>query len=136
MEVGKQPQIRLEDIKSLPIKMVEDKRQLPFIKIANYILNSKRNNNIIHSLFFELIIDALVYELYFPEDIRMADCELQTHLVHLSELKDYWSDSKKQHVIEEAYYELSDPKHPVSIAMLGIKQIPEVKIIEGSGSIN
>jgi len=34
-------------------------------------------------------------------------------------------------VVEKVYKELSDPEHPVSIAMARQKTIPEVRIIEG-----
>ncbi|MDP2854868.1 MAG: hypothetical protein Q8O28_11570 [Smithellaceae bacterium] len=34
-------------------------------------------------------------------------------------------------VIEKVYKELSDPRHPISIAMARQKTIPEVRIIEG-----
>lgn len=53
------------------------------------------------------------------------------HLTALSELKDDWSDEKKMKAIEKAYRELSDPKHPVSIAIEKQKTVPEVRIIEG-----
>jgi hypothetical protein len=34
-------------------------------------------------------------------------------------------------VFEHVYHELSDPAHPVSIAMEKMKEMEEVKIIEG-----
>jgi len=53
------------------------------------------------------------------------------HLTNLPELKNEWSDEKKLEVIEKIYIDLSDPKHPVSIAMEKQKTVPEVRIIEG-----
>jgi len=49
----------------------------------------------------------------------------------LPELKDVCPDEKKLAVIAKVYRELSDPKHPVSIAMKKQKTVPEVRIIEG-----
>lgn len=49
----------------------------------------------------------------------------------LPELKDDWSDEKKMKAIEKVYKELSDPKHPVAIAMERQKTVKEVRIIEG-----
>ena len=72
----------------------------------------------------------MVYELYFPEEIKAADSEVLA-LTNLPELKDEWSDEMKLAVIEKVYKELSDPKHPVSIAMEKQKTVPEVRIIEG-----
>jgi len=53
------------------------------------------------------------------------------YLTNLHELKDEWSDEKKLEIIEIACKELSDPKHPVSIAMEKQNAVPEVRIIEG-----
>ena len=49
----------------------------------------------------------------------------------MPELKDNWSDKKKLETIEKVYQELSDEKHPVSVAMARQKTVPEVRIIEG-----
>lgn len=86
--------------------------------------DSKRN-------FLEQLIDAAVYELYFSSDIKSAGCEVLRHLTDLPELKADWSDQKKLSVVEKVCQELSDSKHPVSIAMAKMQQIPEVMIIEG-----
>ena len=54
------------------------------------------------------------------------------HLItNLPELREEWSNEKKLAVIEKVYKELSDPKHPVSMAMEKQKTVPEVRIIEG-----
>ena len=53
------------------------------------------------------------------------------HLTNLPELKADWSDEKKFKIIDKVYKELSDPNHPVLIAMEKMKEIPEVRIIEG-----
>ena len=73
----------------------------------------------------------MVYERYFPEEIKAADGEVLKHIAKLPEFKDDWSDEKKLAVIEKIYNELSDPKHPVSEAMAKMLEIPEVKLIKG-----
>lgn len=73
----------------------------------------------------------MVYELYFPDEVKSADAEVMKHLTDLPQLQDDWDDNKKLDVIEKVYRELSDPSHPVSIAMEKMKTIPEVRIIEG-----
>ena len=81
--------------------------------------------------FFISLVDAMAYELYFPNEIKSANCEVLKHLANLPELKDDWGDEKKLAVIDKAFKELSDPKHPVSIAMVKMQDVPEVRIIEG-----
>jgi hypothetical protein len=73
----------------------------------------------------------MVYELYLPEEIKAADAEVLKHLIDLPELKDDWSDEQKIKTIEKVYQELSDPKHPLAIAMERQKTVKEVRIIEG-----
>jgi hypothetical protein len=73
----------------------------------------------------------MVYKLYFPNQIRAADADVLKHLNDLPELKEDWTDEKKLKVIEEVYKKLSDPNHPVSIAMAKMDTIEEIRIIEG-----
>jgi hypothetical protein len=81
----------------------------------------------------------MVYELYFPDEIKAADCEILKHLTNTStslstslpELQDTWSEEKKLATIEKVYKELSNPAHPVSIAMFKMETIEEIRIIEG-----
>ena len=77
-------------------------------------------------------IDAMVYELYFPEEIKAAGCEVLKHLINLPERKDCWSDEQKLQTIEKVYKKLSGPGRPVSIALQRQKTVPGVRIIEGN----
>ena len=56
------------------------------------------------------------------------------NLKDLPELKEDWRDEKKLKTIEKVYKELSDPNHPVSIAMFKMDNIEEVRIIEGKST--
>ena len=75
----------------------------------------------------------MIYKLYLEEDIKSANCEVLNHLTSetLVLLSDDWSDGKKMQTIENVYQELSDPRHPVSVAMAKMQEVPEIKIIEG-----
>ena len=114
-------------LSKLPIKIISEPK--PLSVFANLISELKQHDK--DSTFFEHLIDAMVYELYLPEEIKSAGCEILKHLTNLPELKDDWSDEKKLATIEKVYKELSDPSHPVSIAMEKMKTVPEVRIIEG-----
>lgn len=84
------------------------------------------------------LFDTIVYELYFPEEIKTAGCEVLKHLTVtpsgvevLPELKEEWTDEKKLKTIEKVRKELSSSSHPVSIAMQKMQEVEEVRIIEG-----
>jgi hypothetical protein len=126
------PQFKVKELRTFPIPVVTIEIQRQFEKIVDCILFSKKNSQYsLDFIFFEHLVDTMVYELYFPNEIKAADAEVLKHLISLPELKDDWSDEKKLEVIEKVYKELSDPKHPVSIAMEKQKTVPEVRIIEG-----
>jgi hypothetical protein len=123
-------QVKTTYIKQLPVIKPDNFGKIIFETVVRYLLLIKRtNSNINH--FFESLIDAMVYKLYFPNKIKAVNCEILKHLNDLPELKDDWSHEKKIKTIEKTYKELSDPAHPVFIAMKKMKTVPEVKIIEG-----
>ncbi|MEQ8164420.1 MAG: TaqI-like C-terminal specificity domain-containing protein, partial [Smithellaceae bacterium] len=135
-------------VERLPVPKISSETQPLFENLVDYICFCQDCDMSSESIFLETVIDGLVYELYLPDEIKAADAEVLKHLttplipllrkegssksvVVLSELKDEWPDEKKLEVIENVYKELSDPSHPVSIAMARQKTVPEVRIIEG-----
>jgi hypothetical protein len=121
--------LKQETVSALPIKISNSKIQNRFISLVDYILFCKQQNK--DTIQFEKILDVMVYELYFAKEIKAANCGVIEKIDELPKLKEEWSDKKKLEVIETIYKELSDLKHPVSIAMAKMQEIEEVKIIEG-----
>ncbi|MDX2130361.1 MAG: TaqI-like C-terminal specificity domain-containing protein [Chloroherpetonaceae bacterium] len=117
-------------LEKLPVVEYNEKLLLVFKKIVDCIIISKRNNSDSNVSFFERLIDAMVYELYLPEEIKAGGAEVLKHLGNLPELNE-GQDEKNLKTIEKVYKELSDPKHPISAALQNLVQIEEVKIIEG-----
>ncbi len=72
-----------------------------------------------------------LYELYFPDEIKTAGCEVLKRLANIPELNNAWNNEQKLAAIEKVHRELSDPTHPISIAMARMRDIPEICIIEG-----
>jgi hypothetical protein len=70
----------------------------------------------------------MVYELYFPKEIKAAGCEILKHLNNLPEI-----DTNDNNVETQDFASLQTPTptHPVSIAMKKMQDIPEIRIIEG-----
>lgn len=120
-------QVKPQRIKRMPI--IETSFSQLFEKCVLFIEFLKSNNST--NVFFEILLDSMIYELYFPEEIKSANCNIIKYLIDLPELKEDWINDKKIRTIEKVYKELSNPKHPVSIAMQKMQEIEEVKIIEG-----
>lgn len=99
-----------------------------FSTLADYILLLKTLNR--DSSFYERLIDAMVYELYLPEPIKAAGCEVLKYLKNLPELVE-GENEKNLKTIEKVYKELSDPEHLVSKAIERMDAVEEIRIIEG-----
>lgn len=110
------------------IPKISIEEQLPFNKLVDYVYLQKSTD--LDTSFFERLIDAMVYELYLPEEIKAGGAAVLKHLTSLPELKED-QDEKNLKTIEKVYKELSDPKHPISAALLKLLTIEEVNIIEG-----
>ena len=123
--------INKSTLEKLPLVFSEEQEKIAVIVDYIQFLKNRNNSKVIFLSLFELLIDAIVYELYFPEEIKSADCGILKHLSNLLELKEDWSDEKKLQNIEEIYKLLSNPIHPVTIAMEKQKTVSEVRIIEG-----
>ncbi len=131
---GKTPQIRITDVKELPIK--ETRSQAPFIRLVDYILFLKKikltnSSDQLMPTYFEQIIDGMVYELYFPELIKKHKREIIQHLGELPEFTDKMSDEQKMKICKTVFNRLNDREHPVRVNLEGMKQIPEIRMIEG-----
>jgi adenine-specific DNA-methyltransferase len=111
----KQPQMMIKPFKMLPIPNANENIQKTIISLVDFILLLKREGE--DSVFFERVIDAITYELYLPEEIKAGNAEVLKHLSNLPELKE-GQDEKNLKTIEMVYKELSDPKHPISAALL------------------
>lgn len=122
------PKILIANCKKFPIPNIEPRLQRPFVILADYILLQKKMQA--DSTFFERIIDAMVYELYFPEIIKAGGAEILKHLDNLLELKEEQYEQNLK-TVEKVQKELSDPKHPISAALLKLLTIEEINIIEG-----
>jgi adenine-specific DNA-methyltransferase len=109
----------------VPILIKKDQKSI--ITLVNYVIHYKIFGK--DTTYFERLLDAILYELYFPEEIKSAGAEVLKHLKDLPELtKD---DEKNLKLIEQVQKELSDSKHPVSLAMFKMDTIEEIRIIEG-----
>ncbi|PWK76569.1 TaqI restriction endonuclease [Mucilaginibacter oryzae] len=123
---GFQYQVDKAPLEELPlIKTIHER---VFALLVNYILLQKKLKS--DTTFFERIIDAMVYELYFPETVKEGGAGVLNYLVNLPEWQ-VGQDIQNLKIIEKVQKELSDPKHPINTALLKLFTIEEINIIEG-----
>ena len=90
---------------------------------------SNKKNVLIYS-YFEQIGDGLVYELYFPDEVKKAKKERKAHLGNLTSLSDHMTDQEKLDFIQEEFNRLYDPNHPVRNHIETLDRIPLVRTIQ------
>jgi hypothetical protein len=100
--------------------------------VTNYLLflyPSKHSYDIL-TLFFKNLSDALVYEVYFREEMIDADKQILHYLVALKPITDEMSKEEKLAIIQSEFERLYDPNHPVRNNLETLDSIEEVRIIK------
>lgn len=82
------------------------------------------------SKYFESIVDGLVYQIVFPEEIKSAGKEILKHLGDLKPITDEMSEEEKLAIIQNEFERLYDPNHPVRFAIETLDSVEEVRIIK------
>lgn len=120
-------------VERVPVPRVSESEEEPFNKIVDYVLflkTQEANQEARQAFsFFESLLDVMVYELYFPEQIKESGLDVIKHIQKLPTLPE-----SKQALLKalETYKTISDKKHPVSNSVFYIENVPIVKEIETS----
>lgn len=117
-------------IEQIPIAETSDSNKKTVECLVDYIIFERKHNGESNAfVFFDDLLNSIVFELYFPEEIKKADCEILKRLQDLPDLKSIQDTDSKLSTVRKVYDNLSNPAHPVSIAMNKIKGVPEVMAI-------
>jgi hypothetical protein len=114
----------------LPINGITKYKEITII--VDYLLNYKSDNtkNKELVLFFEQIINSIVYELYFEQELKQAKKQVLKHLADLEPINDNMSKEEKLAIIQAEFVRLYHPEHPVRFAIETLDSIEEVRIIK------
>lgn len=119
--------VSLIDLEKIEIPILPADKQFLFELIYDYIFNSPQNSKI--SLFYERIMDAMVYELFFQKEFIDSNIVIGNHISQLCSIKDMDSDLKNR-TVEETYYTLSSPNHKIGADLIKLMNISSVREIE------
>lgn len=99
-------------VEKLSCKQPDAQYQIPVETLADYrmVLNGDYS---LQSAYFEQLIDGLVYELYFPEELKVAGKEILPYLGELTPITKEMSENEKLAIIQREFTRLYDPHHPV-----------------------
>ncbi|GAO28333.1 Eco57I restriction-modification methylase domain-containing protein [Geofilum rubicundum] len=107
---------------NFPLSLDSIYKYLNFISILDFDLISLN--------FFLEVVNSIVYELFFPEEIKSAGKEILKHLGNLKPLNDEMSDEEKLAIIQSEFERLYDPNHPVRFAIETLDSVEEIRIIK------
>lgn len=119
------------EINKIPFPKIEYNQDYLGGTIVKYLCElSKRKERDLLFLFFENLIFTIVYELYFPEEIKAAGKEILKYLGDLKPINDEMSEEEKLAIIQSEFERLYDPNHPVRFAIETLDSVEEVRIIK------
>ncbi|WP_300461256.1 TaqI-like C-terminal specificity domain-containing protein [Desulfobacula sp.] len=117
-------------VEKLPVPQIDSDDRLPLEILVDFIPFLIKNEKKLEAAYFEQIIDGLVYELYFQDDVKKAKKEINTHLGTLSPISNSMTDNEKLIVIKKEFDRLYDPDHLVRNHIETLDSIPVVKTIQ------
>lgn len=111
------------------IENLEDTK--PFEVLVDYVMFAKEQKMTLEASYFESVIDGMVYDLYFENEMKKADCYIS------DEVKDIvltWSENssieiKKQFIV--LTYQAFKASNIIERGLIYSRTIDEIKVING-----
>lgn len=116
-------------ISRIPIIVANESVQEVCATIVKWIIILKSSKERLVHTYFEQLIDGLVYELYFPEEIGAVGKEILPHLGDLTPINEEMSTEEKLSIIRRTFDRLYDPRHPVRNHLETLDSVPAVRAI-------
>jgi hypothetical protein len=131
--------IKLQKVffEKIPIKKISKDDELPFIRMTDYLVALKKANSEEKSdqfilIYFEQIVNALVFELYFREEFESRNLQISKHLLNLPNINNLESEI---HQIRKIYVSINQENHPLKEAMFNMLAIPQIELIMNNSKI-
>lgn len=118
--------IKPEQLRQIPLPV---KSEESLFILEQFLEFTKSKYQLLFDFFWSLC-NGIVYEIYFPEEIKSAGKEILKHLGDLKPITDDMSEEKKLAIIQSEFERLYDPNHPVRFAIETLDSVEEVRIIK------
>lgn len=118
--------ISVSDINNVEIPIIKIDDQIIFSKVIDYIICS---NNPKATLFFERVLDALVYETFFEDEFRAKNIEIKKHVSEFLVLEKL-SQIEMTESTETIYKQISAPDHILGKHLLSLLNVSSIIEIE------
>lgn len=131
---------KTEYLRPFPIPDVSPEHQRLIETLVSYVMALKRETAdladppprlAVITAWFEKLIDALVYELYFPEEFSTPESRVSATLGAVKLLPPANLGDQPAQALSTLFDTLYDPNHPVRRAAFFVDSIASVRVIEG-----
>ena len=144
---GGRIQFRGDRMENVPIAHADDKQQKPIVRLAQALASlnhrfhaypaDQSTRDPLMMAYFEQILNGLVYELYFPEELHAAglhlfDAVAKAKLPAIETIPEEDRLPRLRTLFETLY----DGTHPLRIALAKLQTLDTVRIIEGKREDN
>ncbi|MCP4157759.1 MAG: N-6 DNA methylase [bacterium] len=116
-------------LEKLPVPQIPKESQQPFEYLVDYIMPAKKEDLKLQAAFFEELIDGMVFELYFAEELKRVDKEILKYMTDLKPLKNDMTPEEKLVVLQSEFDRLYDPYHPVRNNLETLDSIKEIRTV-------
>ncbi|MGI6655460.1 MAG: Eco57I restriction-modification methylase domain-containing protein [Desulfobulbus sp.] len=116
-------------VELLPISPRRESYTCSIEPLVDYVELSKAQDYKLQSAYFEQVIDALVYELYFPDELKAAGKDILRHLGTLTPISDGMGNAEQLATIQREFDRLYDPRHPVRNIIETLDSVEVVRTI-------
>ena len=119
-------------VEILPIAKISTPRQLPIKILVDCILFAKENNLEIEAQTLESVIDGMVYDLYFEEEMKKANCYITDRITEVVKpfKEDDTDEFKTAYIIK--LYKFCNEDNVVFHGLIHRRNVKVVKIINGA----
>ena len=116
-------------LQNLPVIKPNAPASIRIEALVDYVQLAKLLGQKLQSAYFDQLIDGLVYELYFPDELKAAGKDILRHLGELPPITDAQSSEEKLVVIQREFDRLYDPRHPVRNIIETLDSVEVVRTI-------
>ncbi len=129
-------QVKLTFLRKLPMKILSEKNQIPFITLVDYLLfaYSEMSNNILPhtensrlASHIEEILNMMVYELYFEEHMKENGIDV-LQFINPKPIADIKTNEAKTEVIKDFYLWFQRPENAIRQRILLVETRSKDKI--------
>jgi len=118
---------------NFPVPQISEEQQKPFETMVDFILFAKEKGFDAEADIFEQVVDNMVYDLYFADSMKNADCYITDRIVEMIEpFDENESDDSKTEYIKLLAQAFKKDK-TVQRCIIYSRIVKEVKTITGGG---